>query len=238
MLLKASQITKRFGHKIVLRGVAINLDKGESVAILGPNGAGKTTLINILATLLKPTGGKLTINSEDALKNPFPFRPQIGFVGNEPNAYLEFTPYENLKFFGQLYGVKNLKNKIDELLERVGLVSFAREPIKIYSTGMLKRFAIIKALIHEPAMLLFDEPFTGLDTVAKQFVLKLMHDERAKGTGIIFTTHDIELAYEAASRFTFLLGGCIEGVANKEEISPADLRFSSWATVYTRPRQS
>ena len=136
MLLQASQITRRFGHKIVLRGVAINLEKGESVAILGPNGAGKTTLINILATLMKPTDGRLEINSEDALENPFRFRPQIGFVGNEPNAYLEFTPYENLKFFGQLYGVKNLKNKIDELLERVGLAPFAREPIKgVRKTG-------------------------------------------------------------------------------------------------------
>ena len=224
MLLQASQITKRFGNKIVLRRLTINLNKGESVAILGPNGAGKTTLINILATLLKPTDGELTINSEDARKNPFRLRPQIGFVGSEPNAYLEFTPYENLKFFGQLYGVKNLDAKIDELLEHVGLVAFAREPIKIFSSGMLKRFSIIKALIHKPDILLFDEPFTGLDAVAKQFVLNLIRDERTRGTGIIFSTHDIELAYEAASKFTFLFGGRIEEVAKKEEIGLDDLK--------------
>jgi len=224
MLLQASQITKRFGNKMVLRNLAINLDKGESVAILGPNGAGKTTLINILATLLKPTDGKLTINSEDALKNPFRFRPQIGFVGSEPNAYLEFTPHENLKFFGQLYGVKNLKDRIDELLERVGLAPFAREPIKIFSSGMLKRFSIVKALIHEPNILLFDEPFTGLDAVAKGFVIDLIHDERAKGTGIIFSTHDIDLAYEAASRFTFLFDGRLEYMENKEAIGAGDLK--------------
>ena len=224
MLLQASQITKRFGHKIILRNLAINLDKGESVAILGPNGAGKTTLINILATLLKPTDGKLTINSDDALKHPFRLRPQIGFVGSEPNAYLEFTPYENLKFFGQLCGVRNLKNRIDELLERVGLAAFAREPIKIFSSGMLKRFSIIKALIHKPAILFFDEPFAGLDAVAKQVVLKLISGERTRGAGVIFSTHDIELAYEAASRFTFLFDGRVEEVADKEEIDPDELK--------------
>lgn len=216
MLLQAKDITKQLGLRLILRKVNLTLENGESVAIFGPNGAGKSTFMNILSTLMKPTSGLLFINGEDVLKNPLPFRLKIGLVAHEPNAYLELTPYENLKFFGKLYGVEHLDEKIDSLLDYVGLTPFAHEPISIFSSGMVKRFMITKALIHEPDILLLDEPFTGLDATAKQLILKLILDERTKGTGIIFITHDFQLGYEAASRFTFLFRGRLEEVGLKE----------------------
>ena len=224
MLLQAKDITKQLGLRLILRKINLSVENGESVAIFGPNGAGKSTFMNILATLMKPTSGGLTINGEDVFKNPLPCRSKIGLVAHEPNAYLELTPYENLKFFGQLYSVENLDEKIWSLLNYVGLTPFTHEPIQIFSSGMVKRFMITKALIHEPNILLLDEPFTGLDASAKQLILKLIADERATGTGVIFITHDIQLGYEAASRFTFLFRGRLEEVGFKTDITVADLQ--------------
>jgi len=224
MLLQTKDITKQLGLRLILRKVNLTLENGESIAIFGPNGAGKSTFMNILATLMKPTSGQLSINGGDVLQNPLPFRSKIGLVSYEPNAYLELTPYENLKFFGQLYGVDHLDVKIESLLDYVGLTPFAHEPIQIFSSGMVKRFMIAKALIHKPEILLLDEPFTGLDATAKELILKLILDERAKGTGIIFITHDIQLGYQSASRFTFLFRGQLEEVGLKKEMKILDLQ--------------
>ena len=224
MLLQAKDITKQLGLRLILKKVNLSLENSESVAIFGPNGAGKSTFMNILATLMKPTSGWLAIDGADVLKNPLPFRLKIGLVAHETNAYLELTPYENLRFFGQLYGVEHLDEKIELLLEYVGLTTFADEPISIFSSGMVKRFMIAKSLIHEPDILLLDEPFTGLDATAKELILKLISDERTKGTGIIFITHDIQLGYEAASRFTFLFRGRLEEVGLKKELTVIDLQ--------------
>ena len=223
MLLQASQITKRFGHRMVLNGVDLNVRPGEVIAIFGPNGAGKTTLIQILSTLIKPTSGTLQIGGIDALADALRVRPSLGLVVHEPLAYLELSPYENLKFFGRLYGLDGLEQRIADLLADVQLTPFAHEPVKIFSRGMTQRFMIAKALIHDPTLLLFDEPFSGLDVAAKQFVLKRIDQERARGKGIILTTHDTELGYHAGSRFHFLLNGRIEMVAEKGEIGLEEL---------------
>ena len=218
MLLQASQITKRFGHRMVLNGLDLNVQSGEVVTIFGPNGAGKTTLIQILSTLIKPTSGTLQIGGIDALAETSRVRPSLGLVVHEPLAYLEFSPYENLKFFGRLYRLDGLEQRIADLLAEVQLTPYAHEPVKIFSRGMIQRFMIAKALIHDPTLLLFDEPFSGLDLAAKQLVLKRIDQERAHGKGIILTTHNTELGYHTGSRFHFLLNGQIETVAEKEDI--------------------
>ena len=223
MLLEATRITKRFGHRMILSGVELKVQLGEVVSIFGANGAGKTTLIKILATLIKPTSGHLQIGGTDALADPFSVRPSLGLVVHEPLAYLDLSPYENLKFFGRLYGIDALEERIKDLLADVGLTPFAHEPIKIFSRGMTQRFMIAKALIHDPQLLLFDEPFSGLDVTAKQFMLKLIDQERRRGKGILVTTHDTELGYLVGSRYLFLLNGKIEAVANKNEIGLEEL---------------
>ena len=223
MLLQATKLTKRFGHRTVLKDVNLNVQPGEVVSILGPNGAGKTTLIRILSTLIKPGSGDLQIADTNALENPLHVRPSLGVVVHEPLAYLELTPYENLRFFGKLYAVDSLERRITNLLNDVGLSQFAHERMEIFSRGMIQRFMIAKALIHDPTLLFFDEPFSGLDVSAKQFVLERIHHERTQGKGIVLTTHDTELAHRAGSNYLFLLNAQLNTIATKDEISVDEL---------------
>ena len=218
MLLQASQITKCFGYRMVLNGLDLNVQPGEVITIFGPNGAGKTTLIQILSTLIKPTSGTLQIGGIDALTETLRVRSSLGLVVHEPLAYLEFSPYENLKLFGRLYRLDGLEQRIADLLDEVQLTPYVHEPVKIFSRGMIQRFMIAKALIHDPTLLLFDEPFSGLDLAAKQFVLRRIDQESARGKGIILTTHNTELGYHIGSRFHFLLNGQIEMIAEKGDI--------------------
>lgn len=219
MRLRASGITKHFGHRPIVKNVDIAVDAGEVVTIFGPNGAGKTTLLKMLATLLKPASGRLEIEGRDALAEPLAVRGALGVVVHEPLAYPEFSPYENLRFFGRMYGVARLEERCTTLLAEVGLSRFVHEPLQHFSRGMTQRFMIARALLHQPSVLLFDEPFSGLDAAAKQFVLQRIAQERAAGKGIVITTHNTELGYLAGTRFLFMLKGELEAVANKDDIA-------------------
>ena len=223
MRLRASQLTKDFGHRTIVKNATFSVHPGEVVTIFGPNGAGKTTLIKILATLLKPTSGKLEIEGADALSDPSDIRSALGVVIHENLAYPAFSPYENLKFFGQMYGVKQLEHRATTLLTEVGLQRFLHEPLRIFSRGMTQRFMIARALLHSPSVLLLDEPFSGLDASARQFVLNRIAQEQQKGTGIIITTHNTALGHLAGTRFFFMINGELEEVARKNEIEAETL---------------
>ena len=159
MHLSASQITKNFGHRTIVKNVNLTINPGEVVAIFGPNGAGKTTLIKILATLLRPTSGKLEIDGVNAIENSAQVRNTLGVVIHEHLAYPALTPFENLKFFGKMSGVQHLENRCSTILDEVGLTRFTHEPLHIFSRGMTQRFMIARALLHHPSILLLDEPF-------------------------------------------------------------------------------
>ena len=223
MRIRASGLTKHFGPRTVVKNTALSVRPGEVVTIFGPNGAGKTTLIRMLATLLRPTSGALEIEGTDALANPSDVRRALGVVIHEHLAYPTFSPYENLRFFGQMYGVAQLEHRATTLLTEVGLQRFIHEPLHIFSRGMTQRFMIARALLHHPSVLLLDEPFSGLDASAKQFVLDRITQERQKGTGIVVTTHNTELGYLVGSRFLFMINGELEEVAQKDDISAETL---------------
>ena len=223
MRIRASRLTKHFGHRTVVKEAALSVSPGEVVTIFGPNGAGKTTLIRMLATLLRPTSGALEIEGADALANPSDVRRALGVVVHEHLAYPTFSPYENLRFFGQMYGVEQLEHRATTLLTEVGLQRFIHEPLHIFSRGMTQRFMIARALLHHPSVLLLDEPFSGLDASAKQFVLERIAEERQKGTGVVVTTHNTELGYLVGTRFLFMINGALEAVAQKDEISAETL---------------
>ena len=223
MRLRASQLTKDFGHRKVVKNATLSVNRGEVVTIFGPNGAGKTTLIKILATLLKPTSGKLDIEGTDAIANYADMRSGLGVLIHENLAYPAFSPYENLKFFGRMYGVKQLEHRCMTLLTEVGLQHFAHEPLHIFSRGMTQRFMIARALLHQPSVLLLDEPFSGLDAAARQFVLERIAQEQQNGKGIVITTHNTELGYLAGTRFLFMINGELEEVAQKDEITAETL---------------
>ncbi len=219
MRLFASQITKNFGHRTIVRNVSLTINPGEVVAIFGPNGAGKTTLIKILATLLRPTSGKFEIEGTDAIADYAQVRNVLGVVIHEHLAYPALTPYENLKFFGQMYGINHLETRCKTLLYEVGLSRFIHEPLHIFSRGMTQRFMIARALLHHPSILLLDEPFSGLDASAKQFVIDRIAQEQQNGKSILITTHNTELGHLVGSRFCFMINGELEEIAQKDEIS-------------------
>ena len=223
MRLRASQLTKDFGHRAIVKNATLSVNPGEVVTIFGPNGAGKTTLIKILATLLKPTSGELEIEGTDAIEDYLDVRDTLGVVIHEMLAYPAFSPYENLEFFGRMYGVHQLEHRCRVLLTEVGLQRFAHEPLHIFSRGMTQRFMIARALLHHPSVLLFDEPFSGLDAAARQFVLDRIAQEQHSGKGIVITTHNTELGYLVGTRFFFMINGELEEVAEKDEVAAATL---------------
>ena len=142
----------------------------------------------------------------------------MGAIIHENLAYPALSPYENLKFFGQMYGIKQLEHRATTLLAEVGLQRFLHEPLRIFSRGMTQRFMIARALLHSPSVLLLDEPFSGLDASARQFVLDRIVQEQQKGTGIVITTHNTALGYLAGTRFFFMINGELEEIAQKDEI--------------------
>ena len=223
MRIRASQLTKDFGHRTVVKEATLSVRPGEVVTIFGPNGAGKTTLIKMLATLLRPTSGALEIEGTDAIANLSDARRALGVVIHDHLAYPTFSPYENLRFFGQMYGVAQVEHRATTLLTEVGLQRFIHEPLHIFSRGMTQRFMIARALLHHPSVLLLDEPFSGLDAAAQQFVLERITQERQKGTGIVITTHNTALGYLVGTRFIFMINGALEAVAQKDEISAETL---------------
>lgn len=223
MRLSASQITKHFGHRAVVKQANLTINAGEVVAIFGPNGAGKTTFIKILATLLRPTSGKLEIEDTDAIADYAKVRNMLGVIIHEHLAYPTLTPFENLKFFGQMSGVENLETRCQMLLDEVGLQHFVHEPLHIFSRGMTQRFMIARAILHNPSILLLDEPFSGLDASAKQFVLDRITHEQQNGKSILITTHNTELGYHIGTRFFFMINGELEEIARQDEISEKTL---------------
>ncbi|RKU25517.1 hypothetical protein C6497_15690 [Candidatus Poribacteria bacterium] len=224
MRLDALQITKNIGHLTIVKDVTLSINPGEVVAIFGPNGAGKTTLIKILSTLLRPTSGKLKIGNIDAIADYLQVRNTLGVIIHEQLAYPVLTPYENLKFFGQMYHVEDLETRCKTLLDEVGLNRFIHEPIHTFSRGMTQRFMIAKALLHYPSILLLDEPFSGLDASARQIVIDRIAKEQQNDRSVVITTHNIDLGYLVGTRFLFMINGELEEIAQKNEIDKETLQ--------------
>jgi len=223
MLLDAKGITRKLGHRNILSNVDISIHAGEVVSVFGANGAGKTTLIKILSTLLPPTSGEIWINGLEVNKHRDAVRRLVGVVLHEPLAYLDLSPYENLKFLGRIYNIRSMEERIHHLLSDVGLKQFAREPMKNFSRGMIQRFMIAKALLHDPPILFLDEPFSGLDISAVNLIINRIELERQRNKGILLTTHNLELGYHVGSRFHFLVNADIESLGDKQQIRLEEL---------------
>ena len=161
-VIEAENLSKTFAWVPVLYGVSYRVAQGETVAIFGPNGAGKTTFLRLLATLLKPSSGTLQLFGYTP-DNPV-VRRKLGFLGHESFLYPDLTPIENLTFYGKAYGLPDLRDRIAFVLQFVGLQDWGNTQVRTFSRGMEQRVALARALLHEPELLLFDEPYTGLDT--------------------------------------------------------------------------
>jgi heme exporter protein A len=223
MMIEVRKLVKRFGLKAVLRGLDFQVQPGEFVALLGPNGAGKTTFLRILASLSRPNLGQVTIAGHALPGQASAVRRRLGVVSHLPLLYNDLTAEENLRFFGRMYAVQDLDRRIAEVLELVGLSVRRRDLVRTFSRGMQQRLAIGRAVLHDPDVMLFDEPHTGLDQDACQMLDGVLREVAARGRTVVMTSHDLARAADLASRFDVLSRGVIVASVQREDIEPNDL---------------
>ena len=183
--IECSGLGRSYGERVALEDLTLSLEEGRTLVVFGPNGAGKSTLLRVLATLLRPHAGTARVLGRDLPGDGWAVRGRIGFVGHEPLLYRELTGRENLRHTARLFGVDG--GRVEELLERVGMERRADEPVRTLSRGMAQRLAICRATLHEPELLLLDEPLANLDPAAIELVSPLVH-----GRTRVVTSHDPE----------------------------------------------
>lgn len=212
-------VKKSFGLKPVLRRIDFVLPRGERLALLGANGAGKTTLLRLLAGLSKASSGTLCIDGLDTREHAQEVRARVGLVAHQTYAYEELSALENLLFFARLYGVAQARERSLALLEHVGLTRRANERVSTFSRGQLQRLAWARALLHNPSLLLLDEPDTGLDQQGNALVDTLLNEHYISGGSIIFTTHQLERVLRLSDRVLILAGGRVAYQATTAELT-------------------
>jgi len=234
MSVSVRRLVKRFGSKPVLCQLELEVAAGELIAIFGPNGAGKTTLLRILATLMRPTSGEVSVAGFTLPQEAVDVRQRLGVVAHQPLLYGELTPRENLRFYGRLYGAKphTFERRIDEVLELVG-VPPREEPVRTFSRGMQQRLSIGRALLHDPLGLLLDEPYTGLDLEAAALLDGVLSQVHSAGKTVVLTTHDPARVSTLADRFAVLAGGVICACASRSDLPNGDA-----AAFYARALQA
>jgi len=222
-MIDVRKLVKRFGLKTVLRGLDFHVEQGDFVALLGPNGAGKTTFLRILASLSRPSLGAVSIAGYRLPDPAAAVRRRLGVVSHLPLLYGDLTAEENLRFYGRMYGVLDLKNRVAEVLDLVGLTPRRRDLVRTFSRGMGQRLAIGRAVLHDPDVMLFDEPHTGLDQDASAMLDAVLKEVAALGRTVVMTSHDLSRAGDLASRFDILSKGVIAASVRREDIDPNDL---------------
>ena len=220
-MIRVKKLVKRFGPLTVLKELDFAVEKGEFVALLGPNGAGKTTLLRILASLSRPTSGFVQIASYQLPQDAPAIRSLLGVVSHQPLLYGDLTAEENLVFYSRLYNIG--KQRISEVLELVGLSKRKGDLVRTFSRGMQQRLAIARAVLHQPPLLLLDEPHTGLDQGAGEILDSLLVDIAKKGRTVVMTSHDLVRASGLASRLDILSKGRISNSVSKKDFNSADL---------------
>jgi heme exporter protein A len=217
------KLIKRFGLKTVLRGLDFNVEKGEFVALLGPNGAGKTTFLRILSSLSRPSLGQVSIAGYSLPAQSAAVRRRLGVVSHMPLLYGDLTAEENLQFYGRMYNLPELSQRVDEVLVMVGLSARRRDLVRTFSRGMQQRLAIGRAVLHDPQVMLFDEPYTGLDQDASEMLDGVLRRVAAEGRTVVMTSHDLARAETLASRFDILSRGVIAASASQASLGTGNL---------------
>jgi heme exporter protein A len=206
-MITASKIRKSYGATIILDEVSLSVGVAECVLLLGPNGAGKTTFLRILATLLRPTSGELTVNGVDAVRHPEPARALIGMVAHGTYVYEDLTALENLRFWTVMHGGMVTGTRLGSALEQVGLDGYGDERVRTFSAGMKRRMALARVMLGEPRVLLLDEPFTGLDARGRKWLGEFLRTFKSTGGVVVMVTHSFGVALEVADRVAILGGG-------------------------------
>ncbi len=205
--IEARGVTKSFGTFDALRGIDLSIGKGEFFTLFGPNGAGKTTFIKLLSTLTKPSTGTLTIAGHDSAKEADRIRGITGVISHDPFLYENLSALENIKFFGALYGVADLDARAREVVAAVGLGKRMHDIVRNFSRGMKQRLAVARATVHEPSILLLDEPYTGLDQHGSKVFGEMLAALKSRNRTILMTTHNIDEGLGMSDRVGIIAGG-------------------------------
>ena len=218
--IELSGVARAFGERIALRDVSVSVPAGATLAVLGRNGAGKSTLLRILATLLRPHAGAVKVFGEPLPREGWKVRGRIGLLGHEPLLYRDLTGRENLAYHARLHSVAD--ERVDELLDAVGMRERAEDPVRSLSRGMVQRLTIARAVLHAPELLLLDEPRSNLDPAAGELVEPLIG--RAAGVTRVLTSHDPQAALAEADLVLALAGGGAAYVGPPSGLDPNTLR--------------
>ncbi len=232
-MIELRKLVKTFGHRVVLRGVDLTINEGDFVTLLGANGAGKTTLLHLVANLSKPTAGEIFINNFRLADAASQLRRFIGLVSHKSLLYDDLTADQNLKFYARMYDVPDAPQRIETVLQQVGLWGRQNDPVRTYSRGMQQRLAIARAILHNPPILLLDEPDTGLDQHAAGMLGHLLSAVGVTQRTILMTTHNWERGLSMGNRITILGKGKIVYDVRRQDVSVEELRsqYNKYVTM-------
>jgi sodium transport system ATP-binding protein len=236
---KVDRLEKTLGRNRVLRGISFEARSGEIFGLLGPNGAGKTTTLRIICTLLEPDAGSVEVLGFDTNTAPREVRRRVGVVTAEIGVYPRLSARENIAYFAELSGVLNgeLGRRVDAVIERLGMESFASQRAESLSSGQKQKVAIARAIVHDPPVLMFDEPTSNLDVLASREVREFMVESKGRGKCVIFSTHVLHDAERLCDRMTILHQGRVVASGSTAEVrgTRQDLEESFLSLVETAP---
>jgi heme ABC exporter ATP-binding subunit CcmA len=226
-------LTKRYGRVTALRSVDLSVPAGECVALFGRNGAGKTTLIHIVGSLIAAHEGAVEVFGQRVKRGDAEHRRALGLVLHDTCLYLDLSCLDNLRFFARLYRVDNPDARARELLQQFDLEDRAHSVARDLSRGMKQRLSLARALVHRPRLLLLDEPFTGLDELSSQALSKLLTVFVREGGTVLMSTHDVERAFDSATRAVILDQGAITFDRSTTDLDAATFRHAYWNVLFT-----
>ncbi len=220
IILKTSDLTKKYNNKIVVDNLNIEIRKGEIFGLLGPNGAGKSTTMNMICSIVRPTAGEIELMGKDVRRQKKEVIHKIGYIPQELAIHGNLKAWENVELFTSLYGIKGreLKKAVNDSLEYVGLLEHRQEFARNFSGGMKRRLNIACALGHNPELLIFDEPTVGIDPQSRNFILDKIKESNAKGTTVIYTSHYMEEVEEICTRIAIMDNGNIIACGTSREL--------------------
>jgi heme ABC exporter ATP-binding subunit CcmA len=225
-LIQVTGLYKTFGLRVALRDVSLNVARGSVLGLLGPNGSGKTTLLRILSALSSPTRGIVKIGGWELPKEAAAVRARLGVVAHLPLLYEELTAAENLAFYARLYDCES-NGRAPAVLEQVGLAKRAHDPVRTFSRGMVQRLAIARAMLHDPPVLLLDEPYTGLDANGSAMLDGLLKTWRDEGRTVVISIHDIAHAATVCDRAVILRLGQVAADVTLADVADLPALFAS-----------
>ena len=217
--LQAHNIKKSFDNRQVLRGISLEVPEGAFISLAGGNGAGKTTLMKILAKLMKPDTGSIAVFGTDIWGDSDAARRHIGFLSHQILMYNELNALENLRFTARLFGLKDYHSRIESVLKKLHLFHRQYDPVKTYSRGMQQRLALARAILHDPDILLLDEPFSGLDESGIDIFTEYIESFRTNNKSAILVSHNVEIGYHLSDELYILHRGEIGFHGKKSDIS-------------------